>query len=197
MDGATSKVYTSYPASNNEPSLPDIASTTTITNGEVSAIALDQPIPLVSLRLAPSVDSSLTGAIGEREIVNRMQLRLRSAGITSNDDLEVFLILNAIPSNAEFQGAESPSLSQIIDHNHGDTLEGGTTIYSVKASAGSIEIDLTELLELGNSILGGDGVFPNGPDLLTVAVQPQSTAGISGTAPFFVTGKISWSESQA
>ena len=197
LDGATSKVYTSYPASNNEPSLSDIASATTITNGEVSAIALDQPIPLVSLRLAPSVDSSLTGAIGEREIVNRMQLRLRSAGITSNDDLEVFLILNAIPSNAEFQGAESPSLSQIIDHNHGDTLEGGTTIYSVKASAGSIEIDLTELLELGNSILGGDGVFPNGPDLLTVAVQPQSTAGISGTAPFFVTGKISWSESQA
>lgn len=197
LNGATSKVYTSYPATNTEPSLANIASATTITNGEVTAIDLAAPIPLVSLRLAPSVDSSLTGAIGEREIINRMQLRLRSAGITSNEDLEVFLILNAIPSNYSFQSAESPSLSQIIDHKHGDTLVGGTTIYSVKGSAGSLEIDLTELLELGNSILGGDGVFPNGPDLLTLAVQPQSTAGISGTAPFFVTGKISWSESQA
>jgi hypothetical protein len=197
LNGATSVVYTSYPATNTEPALAAIPNATTITNGEVTAIDLAQPLPLVSLRLSPSVDSALTGAIGEREIINRMQLRLRQAGITANTDIEVFLILNAIPSNASFLGAESPSLSQIIDHNHGDTLYGGTTIYSVKGSAGSLDIDLSELLELGNSILGGDGVFPNGPDLLTLAVQPQSTAGISGTAPFFVSGKISWSESQA
>ena len=50
---------------------------------------------------------------------------------------------------------------------------------------------------MGNSILGGDGIFPAGPDLLTLAVQPQSTAGINGSNTFFTTGKLSWSESQA
>ena len=197
LAGATSKVFTSYPATNSEPALATIASGATLINGEVTAIDLDAPLPLVSLRLAPSVDSSLTGSVGEREIINRMQLRLRQAGITTSQDVEIFLILNATPSKADFQGAESPSLSQIINHDHGDTLVGGTTIYSVKGSAGSIDIALDELLELGNSILGGDGVFPNGPDLLTLAVQPQSTSQVSGTNPFFVSGKISWSESQA
>jgi hypothetical protein len=197
LDGATSKVFTSYPATNTEPGTANIASASTLLNGEVTPIELDQPIPLVSLRLSPSVDSALTGAVGEREIINRMQLRLRQAGITTSKDVEIFLILNAIPSKADFQGAESPSLSQIIDHDHGDTLDGGTTIYSVKGSAGSLDIALEELLELGNSILGGDGIFPNGPDLLTLAVQPQSTSDISGSNPFFVTGKLSWSESQA
>lgn len=197
LDGATSKVFTSYPATNTEPGTAAIANASTLVNGEVTPIELDRPIPLVSLRLSPSVDSALTGAVGEREIINRMQLRLRQAGITTSKDVEIFLILNAIPSKADFQGAESPSLSQIIDHDHGDSLEGGTTIYSVKGSAGSLDIALEELLELGNSILGGDGIFPNGPDLLTLAIQPQSTSDISGSNPFFVTGKISWSESQA
>jgi len=200
VDGANSKIYTSYPATLTEPSsanYPDIASGSTITIGETTAIALDLPIPLVSVRLAPSVDSSLTGAVGEREIINRMQLQITKAGITADRDVEIFLILNSLPSNLTFKNADSPSLSQVIKHNPGDTLQNGTTIYSLKASAGSVEIDVKELLEMGNSILGGDGIFPAGPDLLTLAVQPQSTAGIDGRNTFFTTGKLSWSESQA
>ena len=65
------------------------------------------------------------------------------------------------------------------------------------SSTGSTEIDLSELLELGNSILGGDSIFPAGPDLLTVAVQPQNSSGIDQNTPFRVSGKLSWSESQA
>ena len=56
---------------------------------------------------------------------------------------------------------------------------------------------LCGLLEIGNSMLGGDGIFPAGPDLLTLAVQPQTTSGVSNSTPFTVSGKISWSESQA
>ena len=200
VDGANSLIYTSWPATATEPSgasFPDIASATPLVIGEQTAIDLTTPLPLISLRLAPSVDSGLTGLVGEREIINRMQLGLRNAGVTSNTAYEVFLILNAIPSNLEFGKAPSPSLSQIIKHNAGDTLINGTTIYSQKSSAGSVDIDLRELLELGNSILGGDGIFPAGPDLLTLAVQPQDTSQISGATPFFVSGKINWSESQA
>ena len=88
-------------------------------------------------------------------------------------------------------------MSEIIKHSSGDTLLNGTTIYSTKQSTGSASIDISSLLEMGNSILGGDGIFPAGPDLLTLAVQPQDTSGVSESAPFFAAGKISWSESQA
>lgn len=200
VDGSNSKIYTNYPALATQPSAAiynDISSGATITVGEQEAIDLTRPLPLVSLRLAPSVDSSLTGSVGEREIINRMQLALKQAGITTNQGVEVFLILNALPSALSFEDADKPSLSEIIEHSAGETLTGGTTILATKASAGSVEIDLAELLELGNSILGGDGIFPAGPDLLTVAVQPQSTASVTYSTPFEVSGKISWSESQA
>jgi len=200
LNGTNSLIYTNYPATTTEPGgsqFPDITSGSNIIVGEQTAINLTEPLPLISVRLAPSVDSSLTGAVGEREIINRMQLALKQAGVTSNQDIELFLILNSIPSSINFNKVASPSLSQLIRHAAGDTLINGTTIYSLKASAGSVEVDLSELLELGNSILGGDGVFPTGPDLLTLAVQPQSTNSITGAAPFFVSGKISWSESQA
>ena len=73
-----------------------------------------------------------------------------------------------------------------------------TVIYSAKVSGGSsIDIELGDLLEVGNSILGGDGVFPSGPDLLTLAVQPQVTSGFNFATPYRVSGKISWAESQA
>jgi hypothetical protein len=198
--GASSKVYSSYPATTTLPPTsiyPTIPTNTVLTFGETEVVDLTRPIPLISIRLAPSVDSSLTGVVGEREIINRMQLTLKQAGVTSNQDIEVFLILNAQPSNMNFEKVASPSLSNLIEHNSSDTLNGGTVVYALKASSGSSEIDLGELLELGNSILGGDSIFPAGPDLLTVAVQPQNTSGVSSASPFIVSGKVSWSESQA
>jgi len=201
VDGGNSKIYTSYPATSADPTgggiYSVIAGSTSFTLGETSAVDLTRPLPLISVRLAPSVDSGLTGALGEREIINRMQLRLRQASITANADIEFFLLQNALPSVIAYQNAQSPSLSEIIKHSAGDTLLNGTAIYSAKASAGSTVVDLADLLEIGNSILGGDGIFPAGPDLLTLAVQPQSTTGVTGSTPFTVNGKISWSESQA
>tara|TARA_B100000212_G_scaffold261468_1_gene201349 strand:- start:5773 stop:11604 length:5832 start_codon:yes stop_codon:yes gene_type:complete len=198
--GANSKIFTSYPATSTLPPTsiyPTIATSTTFTFGETDGVDLTRPIPLISARLAPSVDSSLTGVVGEREIINRMQLQLKQAGVTANQDIEVFLILNPQPSNMDFTKVASPSLSELIEHDSGDTLEGGTVVYALKVSTGSTEIDLSELLELGNSILGGDSIFPAGPDLLTVAVQPQNSSGIDQNTPFRVSGKLSWSESQA
>lgn len=201
VDGANSLIYTSYPATSTDPTggsvYPAISGSTVFVIGEATEVELSQPLPLISVRLAPSVDSGLTGALGEREVINRMQLRLRQASITSNRDIEFILLQNSLPSAINFEDAQSPSLSEIIKHKAGDTLLNGTAIYSAKASAGSVTVDLDGLLEIGNSILGGDGIFPAGPDLLTLAVQPQTTSGVTGAAPFTVSGKISWSESQA
>ena len=201
VDGANSKVFLNYPATSSDPTGGSLYSVFTngssITFGEPNGIDLTRPIPLISVRLAPSVDSGLTGALGEREIINRMQLALQQASVTSNRDIELFLIQNALPSVLGYQKAPRPSLSEIIKHDAGDELLDGITIFSTKSSAGSITVGLDELLEIGNSILGGDGIFPAGPDLLTLAIQPQQVTGIDFNNPFIVTGKISWSESQA
>jgi len=205
LDGDDSRIFTSYPATVNDPNpagepvteYPTIISGAGLIIGEDTPIDLTRPIPLISVRLAPSVDSSITGGIGEREIINRMQLNLQQASVTSNAAIEVFLLQNATPSTIQFQKAPRPSLSEVIEHSAGDTLLSGTAIYSTKASEGSVTFSLEELLEIGNSILGGDGIFPEGPDLLTLAILPQNTSQISGSNPFFVNGSISWSESQA
>lgn len=197
VDGADSKIYISYPGTITVPSVNTIASGTVLTIGEIEPVDLTKPIPLVSLRLAPSVDSGVTGSIGERDIINRMQLTLRKAGITTNKNLEAYFILNGLPSSMNFEKVQTPSLSEVIYHSSGDLIQQGTTIFSTKVSPGSVDIDLSELTDMGNSILGGDGVFPSGPDLITVAVLPQDTSTISGSDPLFCTGKITWTESQA
>ena len=51
---------------------------------------------------------------------------------------------------------------------------------------------------MGNSILGGDNVFPDGPDIITVvATLTEDPGTIGSTNPWQMSGRISWAESQA
>ena len=165
-------------------------------------------IPLVSIRLSPSVDSSLSGNLGEREIINRMQLQLNSLDVVNTHECEVKLILNPSLSTDSYLDVAPPSLSQLIKHTNDDTYAGGLEIFSFRAAGGttdnsgnrltgSTSYDISSIIEMGNSILGGDGIFPNGPDLLTVTAEPVDLTGVDNSNPFTVTGRISWSESQA
>lgn len=199
--GAASKIYTNYPATAVVPDIgtyADVASAVVCTFGEISATDLTRPQPIISIRLAPSVDSSLVGFLGEREIINRMQVILDSVSITTSKEIDLFLVLNGAPSNLIFDNVGTPSLSQFIDHNTGDSVAGGVTLYVGKVSGGTTStFELSGLVDLGNSILGGDGIFPSGPDLLTLLCQPTNTTTITSASPFIVSGKLSWSESQA
>ena len=164
-------------------------------------------IPLISIRLAPSVDNGITGNMGERDIINRMQLQLKQIGLVLTHDCNVRLILNSSLSNINFQKVQSPSLSNLVVHDKADTITGGTPIFEFRASGGTetngarlsnaTDFDLTDITDLGNSILGGDGVFPNGPDLLTISVKVIDTSDINAGSPFEASGRITWSESQA
>ena len=165
-------------------------------------------IPLVSLRLAPSVDSNISGNLGERDILNRMQLKLNEVGLVLTHDCEVKLILNGDSSVINWESVGLPSLSQLQRHASGETIEGGVEIFSFRAAGGSVDSNgkrlsatsdfpLGDLVDMGNSILGGNGVFPNGPDVLTVAVAVTNTADISADSPFSASARITWSESQA
>jgi hypothetical protein len=46
--------------------------------------------------------------------------------------------------------------------------------------------------------LGGNNIYPDGPDVLTVVVKLiEDPSTVNTTNPFSVSSRISWSESQA
>jgi hypothetical protein len=163
-------------------------------------------IPLVSVRLGPSVDNGFVGKIGIRDIINRMQLALAQVGIITTHDVNVKLLLNSNIDNITYEAVEKPSLSQLIRHLKGDAVSNGVEVYNFRANGNSNTTSsianttvqqLGDVFELGNSILGGDGTFPDGPDIITVAVEVIDTSLITDTTPFRVSASITWTESQA
>ena len=211
--GSSVRVYIFIRRSRNTPTVYPVVSNATAVNVGAPASGgsdadLTDLIPLISIRLAPSVDNNISGALGARDIINRMQLQLKSTGITLSHDCDAYLILNGSIDNKTYEVVGSPSLSQLIKHVAGDRIIGGSEIFSFRASGGTTdttgkrlnvtsEFDLSQITDLGNSILGGDGVFPNGPDLLTIAVKPVDTSQINSVSPLQVYGRITWTESQA
>lgn len=190
-----------------QPTIPVVAGVQTITAGDPTDY-LPNFIPLISIRLSPSVDSGRPGALGSREIINRMQLILKTIGILTTHDCEIRLLLNGYPYTKEWQRVTPPSLSQLILHSKSDSVNGGIQVYSFRVSGGTPDttgrrisvastVPLDELATLGNSILAGDDVFPNGPDILTIGATVLDNAGITISTPFSITGRITWAESQA
>ena len=152
--------------------------------------------PLISLRLSPSVSEGLTGALGDRDIINRMQLRLNEIGVQTNQLIDVKVLLNGRLNNLNFQAVDNPSLVQTIEHTSNDTISGGIQVYNFKANGlngteQSTNVDVSELFELSNSILGGNSVYPDGPDIVTIAV-----ARLTGQSTL-ASAKLSWAEAQA
>jgi hypothetical protein len=166
-------------------------------NGSLNNTSGPNYQPLISLRLSPSVSSGLTGKLGDRDVINRMQLRLKEIGISTTQLLDVKVLLNPRLNNLNFQGVDSPSLTQIVEHTSADTVSGGVQVYNFRAAGGAggaestTSVDVSSLFELSNSILGGDSIFPDGPDILTIAVSR-----LTGTATL-ASAKLSWSEAQA
>jgi hypothetical protein len=153
--------------------------------------------PLLSLRLSPSVSSGLTGKLGDRDILNRMQLAIKELAVSTTQLVDVKVLINPRLNNLNFAGAPVPSLTQYIQHTLNDTVSGGTQIYNFRASGGASgselasTVDLADLYDIGNSILGGDSVFPDGPDILTIAV-----ARLTGNTTL-TSAKLTWTEAQA
>jgi hypothetical protein len=153
--------------------------------------------PLISLRLSPSVSEGLTGRLGDRDIINRMQLRLQEIGVSTTQLVDVKVMLNGRLNNLNFTAVDNPSLTQIVEHTAADTISGGIQVYNFRAAGGAngaedtTSVDVSTLFELSNSILGGDSIFPDGPDILTIAVS-RLTGNDTLTA-----AKLSWAEAQA
>lgn len=179
------------------------------TNGMPAPIGITSSTTnaLLSIRLAPSVDNSLPGVLGAREVVNRMQLTLRSMGILANGQFLVSLVLNGRVSSGTFSSAGGSSLCQIAQHAPGTTITGGETIYAFYSNNGGgtnfdvTTADLGLVRDLGNSILGGaatnacpttpNNLYPDGPDVVTIIARNI------GTATANIAARLSWTEAQA
>jgi len=165
-------------------------------------------IPLVSIRLSPSVDTSITGSLGNREIINRMMLNIKTIDIITTNDIECRIYLNPILSNNYWTAANSPSLAQLIKHNKNDTIANGIQVFNFRVSGGTTDTlgkrsanvstqDISRLSSIQNSILGGNNIYPDGPDILTVCAICLDASGVSAITPFTVSSRITWTEAQA
>jgi hypothetical protein len=125
-----------------------------------------------------------------------MQLRLNEIGVQTNQLIDVKVLLNGRLNNLNFQPVDNPSLVQVIEHTSNDTISGGVQVYNFRANGNNgVEqttlVDISQLFELSNSILGGNSVFPDGPDIITIAV-----ARLTGSETL-ASAKLSWAEAQA
>ena len=181
--------------------------------------------PLLSIRLAPSVDAGVKGALGARDLINRMQLQLKAVSISladggTSDGADVWyssvdpkksctirLVLNGDLSTPSWIDEKSPSLSQVVYHTHNttdefakvqDRVSNGINLLEFRAAANdTTEQMLGEVATLGNSIMGGDYTYPNGPDTLTIVAIPDH--GYTSTSYQFTacSARITWTEAQA
>lgn len=175
---------------------------------------------VLAIRLAPSVDNGRTGLLGVREIINRMQVRLRNVDILTSGIFRVNLYLNAVLAASSpalnFQPVGGSSLCQMavptapnvqLRAGTGESILGYLTPGSTGGAAGVnqyavVSQDLGLIRELGNSVLGGgtslevprgttqNNVYPDGPDILYVTMSY-----LAGSR--FVSARLSWTESQA
>ena len=164
---------------------------------------------LLAVRIAPSVDNSIVAQLGAREIINRMQLKPASLGLISRGPVLITGILNprtitatnlpgqwTVTSVVALTG--TGSLAQYCDFTSTtQTCIGGEQIFSFFADTGAETYELSEVREMGNSVLGGDGSnttpgYPNGPDVLVLVANNVSsgTVRIDGA-------RFSWTEAQA
>ena len=163
---------------------------------------------LFSIRVAPSIDNGISAAFGARELINRMQLVLRTLDVTTRTTGANFLVrayLNSTPSTAttwtnavgNVSGLVNSSLAQIADYAAGSTTVSGGEVTAGFFVSGTSSIDLDKVRDLGNCILGGGGstsniqLYPDGPDVLTITVTNVSNSSVD------VLARLSWTEAQA
>ena len=160
---------------------------------------------LMSFRTAPSASSGVPGAgLGIREVINRMQLLPFELDAYSNQGMLITVYLNSTANNSTntWLNVGGSSLTQYVFHNNPTYVTNGEPVFGffLNSSNGvyaTTQQDLTQLLALGNSILGGGtantnmGIYPDGPDVLTVVAQNI------GPAAGNVQARFSWNEAQA
>ena len=159
------------------------------------------------LRLSPAVSNGIIGDLGTRDLLNRAQLLLQKIDVycgtssLANAGMIVTGILNPsglVPTlwtsiNSPQNGSQ-PSFAQVCTTFTGNYVVGsGERIFSTISNAGQNTLDLTNLKEICNGVIGGNNIFPDGPDTLLVQVSVPS--GFNSLNQISI--NLFWSEAQA
>jgi hypothetical protein len=185
--------------------------------GVNAPIVLDTSIarvtPLLAIRIAPSVDNGQTGLFGDKEIINRMQLQLIELGVITTGAVLVTLVLNGYSTGGTWGAWSSPrtlggtsytsSLAQVsVNTAPGAAMVGGESVAAFYTNtSGQTVLDLSQVRDLGNAILGGGGsavsttyagIYPDGPDVIYVCA---TNVVVSATPSVYA--RLSWKEAQA
>ena len=176
-------------------------------NAAAQSLAAGSTTNLFMLRLSPSVSNGIIGDIGARDLLNRAQLLLQRMDVFANaatigtGSIVVSGILN--PSgvsatawtavNSSGNGSQ-PSFAQVSAVTGTYTAGSGERVFSTISNGGSQNsIDLSGLKEISNTIIGGNGFFPDGPD--TLLVQLNVPTGFPTITNYSV--NLFWTEAQA
>jgi hypothetical protein len=171
-------------------------------NSQATFVTAGTRYPVFSIRLAPSVDSGLTGLLGSREITNRMQLMPESVGVyATTAAVRVELLLNGRVSTGTFAAVGGSSLAQFASHGNTAAISGGESIYTFFCPSGGVSTqNLSAIRDIGTSILGGGtsltapttpaNMYPDGPDILTLCITPLAVNAS-------VAARLAWKEAQA
>lgn len=172
---------------------------------------------LFMLRLAPSVSNGIVGDMGVRELLNRAQLLLQRldvwaqgsntgtgsfvvSGILNPNFSSTNLVTNWVNINSTANGSQ-PSFAQIlptasVPSNY--VTGSGERIFSTIGNAGQqYSIDLSNLKEIANGIIGGRNFFPDGPDTLLIQMTNTSPQNPSPVPINQYSINLFWSEAQA
>ena len=159
------------------------------------------------IRLSPTVSNGIVGDMGQRDLLNRAQLLLQKLEVIPSGTggvVNVTGILNpswTTPPTLQWSNVNStmigsqPSFTQVtVLGSIGATYINGSgeRIFSTIAPSGAQNtIDLSALKELSNTVIGGNGIYPDGPDTLMIQLTP-----LGGTVATVITN-LFWTEAQA
>ncbi len=167
------------------------------------------------IRLSPSVSNGIVGRLTQRELINRAQLLLQSLEVniltaSGQTTCEIQGILNPIQTSSALNGIQvnfaawqslntsangsQPSFAQIIPSNGyaGVAVPGERIFQTVVASTGQLSFDLSSLKEISTSVIGGDFIYPDGPDTLALTIRNLTSTAVSQASV-----NLFWSEAQA
>ena len=167
-----------------------------------TSLTASQSKSVFFIRLAPAVSNSISGTLGDRDLLNRSQLLLQKLQVQSDQSVQVYGILN--PGNIDSATdltwnsvntvalGSQPSFAEVSTTVTTTATPGEQIFSTLGQPSGFSEIDLSDLKELSNSAIGGYGNFPDGPDVLAIVVK-----NLSSTNSANVNVNLFWSEAQA
>lgn len=124
--------------------------------------------PLMAVRLAPSVDNAVARNFGIRELINRMQMRLVSVGVTTNGQFLVSGFLN--PNTITYTNHASSTM----DVTRNASMSSGSAILTLQ-NAGDVQN-----LAVGMSIATGSANGPVGAIILNISGSQLTLSATSG-----------------